>query len=123
MPHRMTLTVFAALVYESKFVCCCFYRSALCKDEGAGYAYYNANGQCYKVGTDGPCEALMIFSLDPTSPDYGQCDCDYHRQCGRPIIKWPADGECYYVFDQVSAKVIVMLITPKVVQRNNQTHR
>ncbi|CAG7678337.1 unnamed protein product [Allacma fusca] len=74
--------------------------SKLCPKDGPGWAYHNQTGKCYKTDEQGPCDTLMKFSQNVTSPDYGICECNFYKQCGRPVVHWQQTGKCYFVNDQ-----------------------
>ncbi|CAG7722188.1 unnamed protein product [Allacma fusca] len=62
------------------------------------FRYHNATRRCYMVGDKGPCPDLMEFAM--LDEDYGECDCDQKRRCGRPLMYWPGTKRCYFVNDQ-----------------------
>jgi hypothetical protein len=124
MAFRSSLCVLTNLTY----VRCNWYctnlnialRSALCTSEGAGYVYDNGTKSCHMINTKGPCGDLMKFVQNVSDPDYGECVCDWRKVCGRPVVKWPQDGACYFVYDQVGKQGILKVFrtTLKTVMKN-----
>ncbi|CAL8102747.1 unnamed protein product [Orchesella dallaii] len=67
------------------------------------YRLHKPTGKCFKLDTKGPCGKNMQFYRIGNT-DFGDCDCQHKKRCGRPLLYWKEHDACYFSFTQGPCK-------------------
>ncbi|XP_021957913.1 uncharacterized protein LOC110853872 isoform X2 [Folsomia candida] len=63
------------------------------------FRYHKKSAECFPIDDKGPCGRNMIFYRIGNT-EYGECDCDHSKRCGRPLLYWQPTDSCYHVNTQ-----------------------